>query len=52
MEVNTAMFNSSQLMDCRHKERHSEVQQVFCTVVHLDVVCDKCNQIVETLIEI
>jgi len=45
MEVNI-------LIDCKHSEKHSEVQEVYCTVVHLDIVCDCCGKVINQLIEI
>lgn len=51
MEVKRFTVDSGQLTDCKYLNKHSEVQEVYCTVVHLNVVCDKCGQIIKTVIE-
>ncbi|MDM1033797.1 hypothetical protein HXZ91_04800 [Myroides odoratimimus] len=52
MEVTRLTVDSVQLTDCVHSDKHSEVQGVYCTVVHLDVVCDCCGQVVKKIIEV
>ncbi|WP_144964327.1 hypothetical protein [Myroides odoratimimus] len=47
-KVNSEQFT----VDCKHLKKHSEVQEVYCTVVHLDVVCDCCGQVVDKVIDV
>lgn len=38
--------------DDQHIQQHSEITNVYGTVVHLNVVCDKCGKTLNTVIEV